>query len=136
MNAAIEVAHAGDSGKGFAVVAEESRKLADSSGTSSRNITDLIKQIADGITEIEEKVNTTNRAFDQINNEINSTINAFSEIEVSVSELNQGGHQIFESSEEINNATVAIRDGSKEIKNGIQSHSGLFRRTEKYIGQG
>jgi len=121
MNAAIEAAHAGDTGRGFAVVAEEIRKLADSAGKSSKSITDLIKQISDGMAETEGKVQNTSVAFDQINNEIHSTINAFAEIENSVAELNMGGQQILESSEQINNVTISIRDGSTEIKGGIQS---------------
>lgn len=118
MNAAIEAAHAGDSGKGFAVVAEEIRKLANSSGESSKAISQLIKNITVSVEETDRNVQSTSETFEKITQEVNDTINAFSEIERSVSELNIGGQQILESSNQINEVTVTIRNGSSEIKLG------------------
>lgn len=45
LNATIEAARAGDAGKGFAVVASEVKALADTSRTTSENITEMINKV-------------------------------------------------------------------------------------------
>lgn len=52
LNAAIEAARAGTAGRAFSVVAEEIRKLALNSGRSTKDITNILNEITQVITEI------------------------------------------------------------------------------------
>ena len=60
LNASIEAARAGDAGRGFSVVAKEIRKLSDTSNESIDKIGNIIKDISDGIAEIDLGLDTLN----------------------------------------------------------------------------
>lgn len=94
LNAAIEAARAGEHGRGFAVVADEVRLLAEQSGSATKEISELVKTIQNGIQKImvsidegthivkeeEELVITAGKTLDKITSTMKQTMQQVEEI--------------------------------------------------------
>jgi CheY-like chemotaxis protein/uncharacterized protein YoxC len=121
MNAAIESAHAGAAGKGFAVVADEIRKLADSTGKNSRDISITLKTIIDGIGLTTKQSDNTDSCINEISGEVNGFAQTITEFSVTLNEL----------ADESNDITAALnnlQEQSKTIKTGYDE---ILSMTEK-----
>ncbi len=80
LNATIEAARAGEYGRGFAVVAEEIRKLADSTGQSAGEITDLIETIREEGQKVQASMSQSILEMDAGRSAVDTTGSAFGEI--------------------------------------------------------
>lgn len=86
LNAAIEAARAGEHGRGFAVVADEVRKLAERSSQAAKEITTLIKESTERVTEGTALSERTGEALDGIIEGVNETGEGISEIVIATGE--------------------------------------------------
>ncbi|WP_215777662.1 methyl-accepting chemotaxis protein [Paludibacterium sp. B53371] len=114
LNAAIEAARAGEAGRGFAVVADEVRKLAERTGSSAQEITQMIDSIQQGVQE----------AVTQMNGNLHDVRQVSERAELAAQTM----HQIETHSQEVNVAIGAINEALGEQR---EASSDLAQRMEQ-----
>jgi len=142
LNAAIIAAQAGENGKSFAVVAEEVKSLADRTGTSTREIEQLIKDVqnettnavkamANGSERVKKGVLLSNEAGNALGAIIESSqqstemvqeiVQATGKQSEGINEVNRAMTQIKEMVQHINRSTHEQENASVEITKAVEN---------------
>lgn len=129
LNAAIEAARAGEHGRGFAVVADEVRKLAEQSGGSAQQITQLIAEIqyetqkaVDSMqsvtTEVSQGIEVVHSAghyFYGIQTAIGTTTSAIEQLHTTIQQLTDGSKHIARTMENISHVVEESASGAQSV---------------------
>ncbi|MCL2521094.1 MAG: methyl-accepting chemotaxis protein [Spirochaetaceae bacterium] len=94
INASIEAAHAGAMGKGFAVVAGEIRRLSETTGENSQNISKTLSGIIDGINLSSTRSTDTDNLISDMSEKIKVFAAAMTELITNLSELSADSSEI------------------------------------------
>jgi methyl-accepting chemotaxis protein len=94
LNAAVEAARAGEAGAGFAVVADEVRNLAIRAAEAARNTSSLIDESVGRIKKGSERLDITNKDFDDVAVSAGKVSQLISEIAAASREQAQGIEQV------------------------------------------
>jgi methyl-accepting chemotaxis protein len=118
LNAAIEAARAGEAGKGFAVVADEVRKLAERSGTATKEIGALINNIQITVGDAVTAMHASTAEVDRGVEYSNLANQALTQIMESVQKVNdQAGI--------VNNAAVSMRSAAEALTTSVDRVSAV-----------
>ncbi len=124
LNAAIIAAQAGEHGKGFAVVADEIKDLAERTGSSTKEISDLIRAVQD---ESRNAITAMERGV--IN--VDEGVRLSGEAEAALKKILDSANRSTQMVKAIARATVEQARGSKQVTGAINRIASTFQEIAK-----
>ena len=120
MNAAIEAAHAGEAGRGFAVVADEIRRLSETTRDNSRNISQTLSSIIEGINLTSRRSGGTSELIDGMSKYIDGFAGAMMNFIDTLNNLSVEGSVITSVMQEVCTHSDAVKIGYHELIENIR----------------
>ena len=128
LNAAIEAARAGEHGKGFAVVADEVRKLAERSSNSTLEITNLINNI-------QQTVSEAVIAMDEGSREVDTGMTKAGEAGTALSQILQAVGDVHEEIIRVESAAEKMMTSSKTLVESVDSVTNVIDANRSSVEQ-
>ncbi len=116
LNASIEAARAGDQGKGFVIIAEEIRGLAERSGKSTKQITDIIGAIQNEAATVTKHLEEETNYVEMETNMASDTGTIFAQIEPIIKNIGSITSEIDAATDDQRSITAKVAISMEEVQ--------------------
>ena len=135
LNAAIEAARAGEQGRGFAVVADEVRKLAERTGSTTKSIDELARQISHDVQGSIASIEGIGRLAEQGRLAADLSVETLSHIKTSAARVQQVVQEITSASDEQKGAADMSAQAMEKIACAAEENNAVIESVKNSAGE-